>query len=242
MTDAKRRSREDRGGQENRRYRLERFNMATELADEFYATKPNARPALLLSVIRRAKSGNAPMLRDILTARYWLYPDYSKRNLFPRGRPEAYKTIGQLTNILCLRSPWRQPVDVVVKGGIELDLDWVTNIEGDGLPSESEREIETGEYSPDRIHPFYTCKAYPFPFRRKLLYPIQHDELVRRTPDDYWATVETVSTSKHALAVSKVKVMRDGKLVDFWSSDQEHQPPRYKPLTPTKYVEPDRTA
>lgn len=193
-TDSKRRGRAESDIPENRRYRLERFNLATELGETFYSLKPEDRAEFLVSLIHRAQSGSEPLLRDILTSRYWIKPDRTKPHLFPRSQPRAYKTIAQLANILCLRSPLAEPVHIVVKRRADLDLSWVTNIEGDGLPTEAGYQLETGSYSPLRIHPFYTGEDYPFRFPRKL-YPSDAEYLLRRTPSSHWENVATVRRS-----------------------------------------------
>ena len=207
MTDAKRRERQNiiiAESWQYRRYRLERFDLATKLGDEYYSMKPDDRAEFLLSLIRRATSGSDPLLRDILTSRYWIYPDRDKRRLFPRQSSKGYKTVAQLANILCRRSPWRETVDNVIRGRIALNLDWVTNIEGDGLPTQSNLPVITGEYSPDRVHPFYTGEPYPFPMRRKNNYPADHQYLLSRTPASYWeqlAELEAYSGSPQTKSV-----------------------------------------
>ena len=94
------------------------YELAGRLAETLYSLPPFERLGYLENLIQLARSGGCPRLRGILTNPQLIYPDTSKRFLFPRRRPEAYCTIAQAADRYCKWSQWQAGVASVVRGEV----------------------------------------------------------------------------------------------------------------------------
>jgi len=98
------------------REQYEKFELAERLAERLYSIPPRDRLGYLESIIRLARDGHCPKVRDILTTPQLIRPNPQNRYLFYRGRPSVYCTIAQAANRYTVWSPWSSTVDRVVKG------------------------------------------------------------------------------------------------------------------------------
>ncbi|WP_152912653.1 hypothetical protein [Candidatus Rhodobacter oscarellae] len=100
---------------ERHRVQLEKFDLASRLAESLYTTPPARRLGFMQELIRGAREGEAPKVREVLTCPVFLFPDRDRTALFIRGCPDAYKTIAEAANAYC-RTFWGASVIDVVKG------------------------------------------------------------------------------------------------------------------------------
>lgn len=94
----------------------EKFELAERMAERLYSMPPFERLGYLDTIIRLARNGHSPLVRDILTTPQLIRPNPTHTYLFYRGRPSVYCTISQAANRYTVWSPWRSTVDRVVKG------------------------------------------------------------------------------------------------------------------------------
>lgn len=98
------------------RQQHEKFELAERMAERLYSIPPALRLGYLETVIRLARDGHSPMVRDILTTPQLIRPNPKNRYLFYRGRPSVYCTIAQAANRYTVWSPWSATIDRVVRG------------------------------------------------------------------------------------------------------------------------------
>ena len=84
------------------------------LAERLYSLPPNKRLGCIENLIRLARSGNSPKLRQVLTMPALLFPDIQFRNLFWRRQPIVYVTIAQAADNYCKRF-WKRNIIFVLK-------------------------------------------------------------------------------------------------------------------------------
>lgn len=98
------------------RQQYQKYDLAMRMAERLYTMPPGERLGYLEAIIRLARSGHAPLVRDILSTPQLLRANPEDRFLFWRRAPKAYLTITQAANRYCLWSPWAAPVHRVVRG------------------------------------------------------------------------------------------------------------------------------
>lgn len=139
------------------------------MAERLYTMPPGERLGYLETIIRLARDGHSPLVRDILTTPKLIKPNPNDRWLFFRSSPGVYCTISQAANRYTLWSPWAAPIALVVRGEVPepptgvIEEDGTTDNGRGFLKRKSGDTLNKGDFS-DRpnVHPWYNSgDEYP---------------------------------------------------------------------------------
>ncbi|GGE46794.1 recombination protein NinG [Actibacterium pelagium] len=98
------------------REQAEKFDLALRMAERLYSLPPFERLGYIETIIRLARDGHSPLVRDILLTPQLLLPNPEDKHLFHRRQPLSYCTISQAANRYCIWSPWANQLLAVVRG------------------------------------------------------------------------------------------------------------------------------
>lgn len=93
------------------------FELASRMAETLYSMPPARRLGYIEGIVRLARSGGCPRVRQILTMPALIRPHPDKQHLFFRGC-RSYCTISQAADRYCRSSPWNAGVAAVVRGEV----------------------------------------------------------------------------------------------------------------------------